>query len=212
MTLKTIVVVWALALLPTLAIQGADPIEAYRKLEFPPKDENFDKGWQDRVALEFAVVNTADLPALRAALRDTNLFVRAIAARTLGIRGDKASAEALATLAASDPEYPVRIRAIESLAWLKEKPEVIERALKDSHVGVAWAAQLLAGQAESVTDHAAQVREAYAVGIRREEMGSAKVGQPAPDFVARTTDGNPFRLSSVLGKKPIAIYFSAFDG
>jgi peroxiredoxin len=43
-------------------------------------------------------------------------------------------------------------------------------------------------------------------------MGSAKVGNPAPDFTAFTSDGKPFRLSSVLGKKPIAIYFAAFDG
>jgi peroxiredoxin len=38
------------------------------------------------------------------------------------------------------------------------------------------------------------------------------VGQPAPDFTARTIDGEAFQLSSVLGKKPIAIYFTAFDG
>jgi peroxiredoxin len=43
-------------------------------------------------------------------------------------------------------------------------------------------------------------------------MGSAKVGKPAPDFTAQTSDGKPFQLSSVLGKKPIAIYFAAFEG
>jgi len=43
-------------------------------------------------------------------------------------------------------------------------------------------------------------------------MGSAVVGKPAPDFTALTVDGKPFQLSSVLGKKPIAIYFAAFDG
>jgi peroxiredoxin len=43
-------------------------------------------------------------------------------------------------------------------------------------------------------------------------MGTAKIGQPAPDFTALTSDGKPFKLSSVLGTKPIAIYFAAFDG
>jgi hypothetical protein len=38
------------------------------------------------------------------------------------------------------------------------------------------------------------------------------VGKPAPDFTALTVDRKPFQLSSVLGKKPIAIYFAAFDG
>jgi peroxiredoxin len=43
-------------------------------------------------------------------------------------------------------------------------------------------------------------------------MGTAKVGKPAPDFTAQTSDGKPFKLSAVLGKKPIAIYFAAYDG
>ena len=33
-----------------------------------------------------------------------------------------------------------------------------------------------------------------------------------PDFTALTGDGKPFKLSAVLGKKPVAIYFAAFDG
>jgi peroxiredoxin len=43
-------------------------------------------------------------------------------------------------------------------------------------------------------------------------MGSATVGKPAPDFTARRTDGTMFRLSEVLGRKPVAIYFAAYDG
>ena len=44
------------------------------------------------------------------------------------------------------------------------------------------------------------------------EISAAKVGQPAPDFTAHTSDGKPFKLSTVLGKKPILIYFTGFDG
>src|SRR5262245_30220811 len=44
------------------------PIERYRKLEFPPNDENFDKGWKDRVAADYDVINSADLTSLRADL------------------------------------------------------------------------------------------------------------------------------------------------
>jgi peroxiredoxin len=43
-------------------------------------------------------------------------------------------------------------------------------------------------------------------------MGTAKLGKPAPDFTALTSDGKHFRLSTALGKKPIAIYFAAYDG
>ena len=90
--------------------------------------------------------------------------------------------------------------------------EVIESALKDREPGVPFVAKLVAGQLNSEIDYAAQIRQAYAAGIDREAMGTAFVGQPAPDFTALTIDGKPFQLSSVLGKKPIAIYFAAFDG
>jgi hypothetical protein len=106
----------------------------------------------------------------------------------------------------------VRIRAVESLGYLKMKSEVIELAIKDLDAGVSWVAKLSADELKSDTDYAKQVREGYATGIKRELIGIAKVGQPAPDFTARTSDDKPFKLSTVLGKKPIAIYFAAFDG
>src|SRR5262245_29939085 len=78
------------------------PIESYRKLEFPPKDENFEKGWKDRVAADYDVINSAHLTSLRAALKDGDPFVRAIAAYALGVRSDKTSADALAELVKPD--------------------------------------------------------------------------------------------------------------
>jgi HEAT repeats len=192
--------------------QPTSALEKYRRLQFPPKDENFAKGWQERVALEYEIINAADLRALRIALNDQDPFVRAIAARGLGILGDEGSAEALAELVKADKEYLVRIRAVESLGYLKKKPEVIQLAIKDRDNGVSWVAKLAADQLKSDTDYAEQLREAYATGIQREAMGTAKLGQPAPDFTARTSDGKPFRLSTILGKKPIALYFAAYDG
>jgi HEAT repeats len=202
-----------LVLLPCAGwTQPTSPLEKYRRLEFPPKEENFAKGWQERVALEYEIINAADLKALQVALNDEDPFVRAIAARTLGILGDKDSADALAELVKADKQYLVRIRAVESLGYLKLKPEVIQLATKDRDLGVVWVAKLAADQLKSDTDYAKQLREAYATGIKREVMGSAKVGRPAPDFAAATSDGKPFRLSTALGKKPIAIYFAAYDG
>src|SRR5690348_15755927 len=106
-------------------------LERYRTLAFPPVSENFDQGWQERVGLEFEIVNAADLPSLRAGLKDGNGFVRAMAAHALGFLADRASADVLAELVAKDPEYPVRIRAVEALGFLKMKPEAIELAKKD---------------------------------------------------------------------------------
>jgi hypothetical protein len=210
---RTVLIACLLLLAP--ASQSAEPlspIENYRKLEFPPKEENFEEGWKDRVAADYDVINSADLTSLRAALKDGDPFVRAIAAYALGVRKDKTSADALAELVKNDKEYVVRIRAVEALALLKMKPEVIEAALKDRDPGVPFVARLVAGQLKNEIDYAAEIRQAYAAGIDRGAMGSAVVGKPAPDFTALTIDGKPFRMSSVLGKKPIAIYFTAFDG
>jgi len=192
--------------------QPISPLERYGKLEFPPSKDNFSKGCQERLLLEYEIVNGGDLKSLRRALKDENAYVRAIAARALGILADKDSADALAELVKGDPEPLVRLRAVESLGFLKMKSEVIELAQKDKDPGVGWAARMAAGQLKSDTDEAALVRRAYAGGIKREAIGSARVGKPAPDFTATTSDGKPFKLSTVLGKKPIAIYFAAFEG
>lgn len=202
-------ILWAPA---TRSAEPLSPIENYRRLEFPPREENFEVGWKDRVAADYDVINSADLTSLRAALKDGDPFVRAIAAYALGVRSDRTSADALAELVKSDKEYVVRIRAVEALALLKMKPEVIESALKDRDPGVPFVAKLVVGQLKSEIDYAAEIRQAYAAGIDREAMGSAVVGQPAPDFTALNIDRKRFQLSSVLGKKPIAIYFTAFDG
>jgi hypothetical protein len=188
------------------------PLDRYRNLMYPPTRENFNKGWQERVLVEFDVVNSADLDALRAGLKDSSPFVRSIAARALGVRGDQDSAEALAELVTTDPEAMVRVRAVESLGLLRMKPEAIELAKKDSSDAVQWVAKMAAGQLKAETDSRELMQRAYAAGIKPDELGVAKVGQPAPDFAAYTSDGKPFQLSTVLGKKPILLYFAAFDG
>jgi len=174
--------------------------------------ENFNKGWQERVLVEFEIVNSADLGAMRAGLKDRDPYVRAIAARALGIRGDRTSADVLVELVKADPESMVRVRAVESLGLLKMKPEAIELAKKDRSDAVQWVARMAAGQIKSETDFAALMRKAYAPGIKSKNLGVARVGQPAPEFSALSSDGKPFKLSTVLGKKPIVIYFAAFDG
>jgi HEAT repeat protein len=174
--------------------------------------EGMDEGWQDRVALECEIMNDADLESLRSALSDKNPHARTMAARALGILADRDSADALAELVKSDPSYLVRIRAVESLGFLKMKSDIIQLAIKDEQGGVRWSARLAADQLKSKDDFAGQVRRAFSVGIERDDMGQAEVGLSAPDITVQTMAGQPFRLSSVLGKQPIAIYFAAFDG
>jgi hypothetical protein len=190
---------------------SVSPIELCRLTDFSLEGDKFDKNWKERVALEFDIVNRATLKSLRAGLRDPNLYVRAMAARALGIRGDRESAEALADLVRSEPEYLVRIRAVEALGLLKLHPEVVASAKKDKSGAVRWAADLSADMIRQDVDYASQVRRAFSEGITHEEMGRAAVDRNAPDFTALTVDGGKFSLSSVLGKKPVVLYFAAFD-
>jgi hypothetical protein len=188
------------------------PLDRYRNLMYLPTKENFNKGWQERVLVEFDVINSADLGALRAGLKDSNQFVRSIAARALGVRGDQESAESLAELVKDDPQAMVRVRAVESLGLLRIKPEVIELAKKDSSDAVRWVARMAAVQLKTETESRELMQRAFGAGIKQDELGVAKVGQPAPDFAAYTSDGKPFKLSNVLGTKPVLLYFGAFDG
>lgn len=195
--------------------RGGDPpspIEKYRSLKYPPTEANFELGWKERVAADYEVINSADLPSLRAALKDASPFVRAITAYALGVRGDKDSADSLAELVRTDKDYVVRIRAIEALGLLKMKPEIFETARKDRDPGVPFVAKLVAGKLKSNVNYAAEIRRAYAGGIDQKSMGLAVEGKLAPDFSALKIDGGEFQLSSIIGKKPIAIYFAAFDG
>lgn len=217
MKLLAILLLFSVVIPPTWA-QESSALERYRNLKYPAEPAKsgssfaaFESGWQERVALEFEIVNDAKLEELRAALKDKDKFVRAMAARVLGIRGDKKSVDALAEMAQKDPEYIVRTRAVESLGLLKAKPEVVDLVRKDKHAAVSWAADLAADQCRSRIDCAAQFRKSFAQGISLEEMSVAKVGKQAPDFTAQTLDGKTFKLSSLLGRKPIAIYFAGFD-
>lgn len=216
--MRLLVTLLLFLVVPPAWAQESSALERYGNLKHPAEPaepgrffKGFEPGWRERVALEFEIVNKAKLDELRAALKDKDKFVRAMAARVIGIRGDKASADALAEMAQKDPEYIVRTRAVESLGLLKAKPEVVELVRKDKHAAVSWAADLAADQCRSRIDCAAQFRRSFAQGIKQEEMGVAKVGKRAPDFTAQTLDGKPFKLSSLLGKKPIAIYFAGFD-
>lgn len=191
---------------------GPSALERYRNLPLKPEYENFDKGWQERVELEFEMVNHPNRSELRKGLKDTDPYVRSISAKVLGFLADRESINLLAEMAAKDPIYHVRIRAIEALGFLKARQDVISAGKFDPDFGVKWTAKTVEGMVTDKVDHAAQARESFAQGIRRKDLASAVVGKKAPEFTAKRLDGRTFKLSEVRGKKPIAIYFAAFDG
>lgn len=189
----------------------ADWIGEFRKLDLAEKKGKFDDACKTRVELEFKIIQAGKPEPLRTALKDANRDVRALAARSLGILGDKASAAAIAELAKSDPDALVRCMALQALGWLKAGNELLPALKADKNRDVAFMAGNLEAYLKDPADHAGKVRDAYKAPLKREDLAAAKVGQPAPDFAAVDSDGKPFRLSDYLKKKPIVLMFQIAD-
>ena len=85
------------------------------------------------------------------------------------------------------------------------------RAKSDKAWNVRWLSKVAEGQLKSKVDYAAKVRKAYEAGITRKEMGTARVGSPAPDFSALDIDGKPFKLGDVVKKKIVVLTFQVAD-
>ena len=90
---------------------------------------------------------------------------------------------------------------------------MIKRAL--SFVLVLMAAAIAAGQSQPQPQSQPQTPVAAPAKVAPPvPHTSLKVGQPAPDFSLRATDGKTYKLSDFKGKKNVvlAIYVLAFTG
>lgn len=197
-------------LLLVLLVQSS-PADEYRKVDFAQKQGKFDDACRKRIALEFEMIRTGKPDLLRPALKDPNRDVRAFAAATLGILGDKASAASIAQLAKEDSDAVVRVMALQGLGWLKAGPDVINAAKSDSNRDVKFMAGVAEAHLKDPRDFAAMVREAYKAPLKPEEIASAQLGKPAPDFSVTDSDGNPFKLSAVLKKQIVVLAFQLAD-
>jgi HEAT repeat protein len=188
--------------------QERNLIEEYRKADFGDQ-KNFpvlDDAYRNRIALEFELIRSGRIEPLRNALRDPNRYVRAFAINALGILGDHESEETIAKMLA-DPDIDSMVggAAVQALGWLKRGLEAVQSARATSRTVYPHLLDIAERQIKDPIDHAAKVREAYQLGLRRDELGSAEVGKPAPDFTAIDTDNKPFRLADVLKRNRVVV-------
>jgi len=101
--------------------------------------------------------------------------------------------------------------ALQSLGWMKSGAKAIQAGKRDRNRDVKFVAKVAEGHLSDRFDYAKQVRDAYKVGIKKDEMATAVVGKPAPDFTATTMSGRKFKLSSVLKKKVVILLFQLAD-
>ena len=109
-------------------------------------------------------------PLVRPGLKDKNKNVRAFSAVALGILGDRASVPAITTMAMMDPDPLVRGQALQALAWLKNGSAAIQKGKSDRDGDVKFMARMAEGQLKDRFDYGKQVRDAYKLGIKPEEI------------------------------------------
>ena len=183
-------------------------IEEYRRADFGDKESwpVLDDSYRNRIALEFEIMRAGRIEPLRAALQDPDRYVRAFSVAALGILGDHPSEKAIEKLV-GDPDVDRMVggAALQALGWLKGGLEVVRSARTTSRTLNRHLMDIAERQIQDPIDHAARVREAYQLGLGREEIGSAKAGKSAPDFAAIDTDGRTFRLGDILKEKRVVI-------
>ncbi len=190
--------------------QERNVIDEYRRADFGDQGSFpvLDDSYRDRIALEFEIIRSGRIEPLREALRDSNRYVRAFSVTALGILGDHESEEAIAKVV-KDPDIDSMVggAAVQALGWLKAKGglEAVQFARANSRTLYRHLLDIAERQIKDPINHAAKVRQAYQLGVRREDIGSAKVGKAAPDFSATDTDGHPFSLADALKKNTVIV-------
>jgi len=167
-----------------------------------------DNGWKVRMEAFQTLVRQGreSVPVLTEALRSLRDDDRVFAAQALALLADSSSRPVLEA-ALEDPHPAVRLYAIDALSMLRRMQETDRfRALRDddesrdvrSHMRFAL---------DRDKDPRPQAIQEQLLAYDLSRMGSAHLGEPAPDFTLSDPLGKTYRLSQFRGKQAVVLVF-----
>lgn len=206
--------------LPAPAADAAIPataaprLDAFRKVTWadhikPARAEPAPDVWKVRCDAEWALANLSksDAAALLPVLADPDRFVRALAARSVGIAQPEGATKALIAALAVEKDKPTRIAMIEALGRVGGEGalaavEALQVPGCDPDVGffVGLARRQLKGGAWDL----ASIRGEHADALRT-KVASAKPGAPAPE-IALPSPAGPVNLSTLKGRVVVLVF------
>ena len=175
----------------------------------PQRPDPAPEVWKARVRAEWELgaLDPAHRVTLEALLADEDRFVRALAARSLGVLGDEASSPALVEALVQERDKGTRIALVEALgrtggAGALEAVEAEQKAGADVDVSfaVGIARRQLKGGRWDLASLRAEHEEA-----RTAPLAAAAVGQPAPEIALPSAAG-PVNLSTRRGKVVVLVF------
>lgn len=167
-----------------------------------------DNGWKVRMEAFQTLVRQgrASVPRLTEALGSPRDDDRVFAAQALALLADSSSRPVLEA-ALEDPHPAVRMYAIDALSMLGRMQETDRfRALRDddenrdvrSHMRFAL---------ERDEDPRPRAIQEQLLAYDLSQVGSARLGEPAPDFTLSDPLGKTYRLSRFRGRQAVVLVF-----
>ena len=174
-----------------------------------------DRAWRLRMEVENGLVllGRAASPTLIEACGDTNRYVRHLASNVLGSLDDTSAVAALAEVVRNDTYAPARLAAVEALGRLGAvgAADIVRAAAEDESPHVRLAARWALPRLERGEGVADTLRRTVLTSFDAEQIATAAIGEPAPDFALVDDAGKTVRLSDFRAQKHVVLVFLLSD-
>jgi peroxiredoxin len=199
---------------PTLPAAPAAKLEAFRKVDWaahlkPARPDPAPPSWKTRCEAEWtlAALPKADAAALLPLLGDGDRFVRALAARSVGIAQPDGAAKALLAALAAEKDKNARVALVEALGRVGGEGvlEAVEAQQQPgAEADVVFQVGIARRQLKGGAWDLASIRGEHADALRVVVDG-AKVGEPAPELALPSPAG-PVNLSTYKGRIVVLVF------